>query len=90
MSVKMVEYDFFITLLDCRCVYDTIDDKRKVYEWLVENFGGRMPYLGYSHWLQKNERWAVQDNFRLYDGKGEFSVFFYDKLDYVAFKLRWL
>jgi len=72
------------------CNYLNLQGKKDVYDWLVDNFGGRYPNLDYNHSGTNNGRWRVNDSFLLSDRKkGGFIVRFRDEEDAVAFKLRW-
>lgn len=72
------------------CNYLGLQEKKDVYNWLVNNFGGRYPNLGYDCSGTNNGRWRVNDDFLLHSGReGGFTIRFRDEADAVAFKLRW-
>lgn len=77
--------------LSFSCNYHGWQEKKDVYSWLVNNFGGKYPDLQYNCLGTNNGRWHVNDNFLLsYHGIGGFTVRFQDELDAIAFKLRWI
>lgn len=73
------------------CYYETLDDKKKLYKWLVQNFGGRMPSIAYNHTGVRNPTWRVSDSHMHSDHQsGGFLVEVEHDSQALAFKLRWL
>ena len=73
------------------CNYSEHQEKKDVYNWLVDNFGGEYPNLDYDHIPGTNNgRWRVNDDYIMAERTmGGFTIRFRDEEDAIAFKLRW-